>query len=321
MRKSLSLNLAAGALGLMAASSFADIKVNDQLSLSGFFDMSSTAKFPDAGAKSYTASLDQFELDFMFKFSESLSARADLSNATVEQAFISYAATPALTIQAGKFLSSSGWEAAEPTGMYQYSWSDALVYGGYQNGVNVSFVLSPMVSLYAAYVDGIWNADNDMKRAGYEAQVALFPTKEITVKVTGMYEQQPGYGKSVLNAWGAYIAGPLTAAVEGDYLMNYRVEDDNGIGYLAMVNYKLTDAIAVTGRFSGTTVSGNDLAPANPAFVDELTQNEITVSPSYSLAPNWLILAEVQYQLEDGATLFPNTGKGLGLALETTVTF
>jgi len=312
MRKSLSLNLAVGAIGLMAATSFADVKVSDALSLSGFLDMSTTAGFPDAGPKTYTATFDQFEVDFMYKFSDKLSARADINSAgtladgTVmkfEQGFLSYAATSALTIQAGKFLSSSGWEAAEPTGMYQYSYSDALVYGGYQNGVNLSYVVSPMISLYAAYVDGIWNADGDMTRAGYEAQVALMPTKEITVKVTEMYEQQPGYGKNVVNAWGAYIAGPLTAAIEGDYLMNYTAEDDNGIGYLAMVNYKLTDVLAITGRFSGMKTD---------AMPDAI--NEITVSPSYSLASNWLILAEAKYQLAD-------VNKGLGLAIETTVTF
>ncbi len=316
MRKSVTMGLIAGVLSMGLAN--AEIKVGDQLSLSGFLDMSSTAGFPDVGAKTYTATFDQFELDFMYKFSDKLSARADINSAgtvadgTVmkfEQGFLSYAASSALTVQAGKFLSSSGWEAAEPTGMYQYSWSDALVYGGYQNGVNASYVVSPMISVYAAYVDGIWIADGDMKRAGYETQVALMPTKEITVKVTGMYEQEPGYGKSVLNAWGSYVTGPLTAALEGDYLMNYAAEKDNGIGYLAMVNYKLSDVTAVTGRFSGMSTSG-----ATSGSADDFTQNEITVSPSYALAPNWLILAEAKYQLDD-------SNKGLGLAVETTVTF
>ena len=321
MRKSLHTGLTAGmlAMGIIAAPSFAEIKVNDQLSLNGFIDMSTTAGLPDVGPMTATATFDQFELDFMYKFSDKLSARVDLNSlgggATVfEQGFISYAASSDLTIQAGKFLSTSGWEAAEPTGMYQYSYSDAFVYGGYQNGVNVSYTVSPMISLYGAVVDGIWNPDGDIKRAGLEGQVALMPTKEITAKVTGMYEQEVGYGKTVLNAWGSYVMGPLTAAVEADYLMNYRFEDDNGFGYLVMSNYKLTDAFAVTGRFSGISLSDNGLAPANPAYVGEVTQNEITISPSLALLSNWLILAEAKYQLDD-------SNKGLGLAVETTVTF
>jgi hypothetical protein len=310
MRKSLHTGLTAGmlAMGIIAAPSFAEIKVNDQLSLSGFIDMSAYYNtqvfvFPGFTGTSNEpgATLDQFELDFMYKFSDVLSARVDLSNSAVEQGFISYAASSKLTVQAGKFLSSSGWEAAEPTGMYQYDYSDAFVYGGYQNGVNVSYAVSPMISLYAALVDGIWTADGSLKRPGLEGQVALMPTKEVTVKVTGMYEQQPGYGKTVLNAWGAYVAGPLTAAVEADYLMNYTAEDDNGIGYLLMANYKLSDALAVTGRFSGMKTD---------AMPD--AQQEVTVSPSYTLAPNWLILAQAKYQLEPGE---------IGYAVETTVTF
>ena len=301
MRKSLHTGLMAGmlAMGLVAAPSFAEIKVNDQLSLSGFIDMSATHNV--TFADEFSSTFDQFELDFMYKFSDVLSARVDLSNSAVEQGFLSYAASPSLTVQAGKFLSSSGFEAAEPTGMYQFSYSNALVYGGYQNGVNVSYALSSTMALYAALVDGIWTADGNLSRPGVEAQLALMPSKEITAKITGMYEQQPGYGKTVLNAWASYTAGSLTAAVEADYLLNYTAEDDNGIGYLLMVNSKLSDALAVTGRFSGMKTD----AMAEAA-------NEVTVSPSYALAANWLILAEAKYMLDI---------EELGLAVETTITF
>ena len=287
MRKSLHTGLMAGmlAMGLVAAPSFAEIKVNDQLSLSGFIDMSATHNV--TFADEFSSTFDQFELD--------------LSNSAVEQGFLSYAASPSLTVQAGKFLSSSGFEAAEPTGMYQFSYSNALVYGGYQNGVNVSYALSSTMALYAALVDGIWTADGNLSRPGVEAQLALMPSKEITAKITGMYEQQPGYGKTVLNAWASYTAGSLTAAVEADYLLNYTAEDDNGIGYLLMVNSKLSDALAVTGRFSGMKTD----AMAEAA-------NEVTVSPSYALAANWLILAEAKYMLDI---------EELGLAVETTITF
>ena len=312
MRKSTSLNLAAGALGLLAASSFADIKVSDQLSLSGFIDMSTyynTQVFTFPGftgtADEPGATFDQFELDFMYKFSDKLSARVDLNGGqgavAVEQGFISYAATSALTIQTGKFLSVSGWEAAEPTGMYQYDYSNAFVYGGYQNGINVSYTVSPMIALYAALVDGIWVADGSLERPGIEAQVALFPTKEITVKATNLFQQSPGYITDVINVWGAYTAGPLTAALEGNYLMNYTAEDDNGFGGLIMANYKLTDALAVTGRFSMLDTDA----------MAEATQ-EVTIAPSLALTSNWFLLADVKYQL---------AAEELGFALETTVTF
>src|SRR5690606_3500469 len=150
MRTSVSMGLAAGILGMGIAS--AGIKVSDALSLSGFIDMSATAGLPDTGPKSLTASFDQFELDFLYTFSDKLSAQVDVNSIgggalELEQAFIAYTAGPA-TLYAGKFLSATGFEAAEPTGLYQYSYSrncdrtvGGCVYGGYQNGVAVSYTV------------------------------------------------------------------------------------------------------------------------------------------------------------------------------------
>jgi hypothetical protein len=307
MRKPLHAALAASLLAtaFVATPSFAQIKVNDQLSLTGFLDMSMTAALPDSGPKTAGAAFDQFELDFNYTFSDRFAARVDVNSlgggsVDLEQAFISYRVIPEVKVGAGKFLSSSGWEAAEPTGMYQNSYSNAFVYGSYQNGVNVSYAVIPEVTLYAAFVDGIWVDDGDIRRPGLEGQVAYKPTAEITGKLTGMYEQEYGYGKTVVNAWASYITGPVTTAIEGDYLVNYAADGDNGYAYLAMVNYKFANGIAVTGRFSGIDT---DLGPAS---------RELTLSPSYNLADNWLILAEAKYQLD---------AKDIALALETTVTF
>jgi hypothetical protein len=318
MRKSFSLNLAAGVLGvgLAAAPSFADIKVNDQLSLSGFLDMSATynnVAFTPAGtaADEFTATFDQFELDFLYKFTDKLTARVDVNSLgggamALEQGFLTYTTGP-VAFTAGKFLSVSGWEAAEPTGMYQYDYSDAFVYGGYQNGVAVSYTVSPMIALYASVVDGIWVADGNLSRPGVEAQIALMPTKEITVKATNLFQQQPGYITDVVNVWGSYVMGPLTAAIEGNYLMNYTSEEDNGFGGLVMANYKLTDVFAVTGRYSMLSTSGPTDADA-----DDITASEVTIAPSVTLLSNWFALAQAKYQFET---------EELGFAVETTVTF
>src|SRR4051812_276868 len=89
MRKSFSLGLAAGVLGigLSAIPAKADVKLNDQLSLSGFIDMSTyyntqVFTFPGFTGTSNEpgATFDQFELDFMYKFSDKLSARVDLNS-------------------------------------------------------------------------------------------------------------------------------------------------------------------------------------------------------------------------------------------------
>jgi hypothetical protein len=330
MRKSFSLNLAAGVLGvgLAAAPSFADIKISDNLSLSGFIDMSAQYNnqvfvFPGftGVADQYTAGFDQFELDFMYKYGEKLSARVDLNSLAsvpapelaLEQAFITYTEGP-LAITAGKFLSVSGWEAAEPTGMYQYDYSDAFFYGGYQNGLAVSYTVTPMISLYASIVDNVWAPggvnDLNFNKPGAEAQIALMPTKEITAKVAYLFERKPGsvstvatdgnFSTSVVNGWVSYVMGPLTAAVEGNYLTNYNAIDDNGYGGLVMANFKITDEFAITGRYSMS-----DLDITGPA-------SEVTVAPSVALLGNWFALAQVKYQFET---------EEVGFAVETTVTF
>ncbi|HLP40472.1 MAG TPA: hypothetical protein VK465_03105, partial [Fibrobacteria bacterium] len=123
------LPLVLSAVGLGAVSSFAEIKLTDNLSMTGFLDMSVSGK--DTSDASLNMSFDQLELDFLYKYGN-LSARADVNawvtepgmapknTVNLEQAFVSYAFGP-LAVTGGRFLSSSGFEAAEPTGMYQYS--------------------------------------------------------------------------------------------------------------------------------------------------------------------------------------------------------
>jgi hypothetical protein len=314
MRKSFSLNLAAGVLGvgLAAAPSFADIKISDGLALSGFLDMAVVSTLPDGGDPTLNAAFDQFELDFLYKFSDKLTARVDLNAVmangaavTLEQGFLTYTTGP-LAISTGKFLSASGFEAAEPTGLYQYSTSKTLVYGGYQNGANVAYTLSPMISLYGAVVGSVWdNTDTELTEPGYEAQISLMPVTGATIKAGYFTEDVGDFYTGLTNVWASYVAGPLTVAAEFNHLTNWfgdhdadddtpnvPIEDNGGIGYLVMANFKLNDKLGITGRYSAidTDVGGLD--------------NEVTVSPGYAISNAWFVLAEVKYELELKRTNF-----------------
>lgn len=315
MKKSNKMAMVAAMLSLGAASSFAEIKLTDNLSTTGFIDMSLNGhKDSSKTDASLAAGLDQFEVDFMYKYGN-ISARADLNalpttagtSTTIEQAYIT-GTMGATAISAGRFLSSSGWEAAEPTGMYQWSYSrqfgnDGPVYGGYQNGVNVAWT-SPMFGLYAAVVSDLWNAQEFeiMKTPGFEAQVSVMPMPGVTAKVAYLFQMNDSTvtpakteNQSLLNVWASYAKGPITAAAEWDLMMNWNgVKNFNGNGWLAMVNYKATDKIAATLRYSGNKFSID--TPIGTLDAD--TQGEITVSPSYAFSPNWLILAEYKYELD-----------------------
>src|SRR5688500_7955971 len=133
MKNLKNLPLALTVLGLGATASFAEIKLTDNLSMSGFLDMSASGfagsedTSPDA---TLNATFDQLELDFMLKYGD-FSARADINSlgggaVSLEQGFVTAALTPGLSLTMGRFLSVSGFEAAEPTGLYQYSVSKLL---------------------------------------------------------------------------------------------------------------------------------------------------------------------------------------------------
>ncbi|HKP98412.1 MAG TPA: outer membrane beta-barrel protein [Fibrobacteria bacterium] len=325
MKKLNKLPLALTILGLGAASSFAAIPIGDSLSVSGFLDMSANGMAPDTGDATLNAAVDQFEIDFMLKFGY-FSARADINSigptgaVSFEQGFVTAALTEGLTVSVGKFLSSSGFEAAEPTGLYQYSVSKLMsgcatgapncVYGGYQNGLNVAYA-APKFALYGSVVTSVWGTDVDLKTPGFEAQLALMPVEGLTAKVTGLYEMYDDTtshdSQSELNVWAQYVMGPLTVAAEYSMLMDWMVKGESGNGWLAMANYKLTDKIAATVRYSGIKMESAD----DP-------DTEVTFSPSFAVAPNWLALAEVRYEIEGDTA--PDI-KGVSYAVESTFSF
>lgn len=228
-----------------------------------------------------------------------------------EQAFVSYAiGSGATNLTLGRFLSVSGFEAAEPTGLYQFSVNKALRYGGYQTGASLGYN-GGMFGLYAAFVTNPWaGGDADVTLPGFEAQLALMPTSAITVKATAVVDisedsTDESTNRQLYNAWAQFASGAITAAGEFSYLIDY--DETEGMGYMAMINYKIGSNYAVTLRHSGWIPDGGDLA------------SEVTFSPSVILTPNWSALAEVRVDLDKDAA--DETVTTTTLAAETIFTF
>ena len=326
--------IAAFALAIFAAqTAFAEVE------FSGFVDMS---VFSDDGDASM--SLDQFELDVSTDLGGGISMRADVNAmgptapVELEQAFITYDTGEGLALTVGKFLSCTGFEAAEPTGLYQYSTAYApLVYGGYQNGVAASYG-SDMFGLYGAVVSSVWDGAetdflgdageaveasidtlgmagdvhvtkmNDAKPApesdfGFEAQVALMPVEGVTAKAALAKEDE----QTLINVWGMLETGPLTVAAEVNSMSDWG-EYESGLGYLGMVNYGLSDQVGVTVRYSAiawTPIGGGE---------DEET-SEITIAPSYAVSDNWSLIGELKMLTVGDADAVPQ------IALESLLTF
>ena len=266
-------------LALCAKSVTADVE------LSGFVDMSILSDDGVVGM-----GLDQLELDLSTDLGDGISIRADVNAmgptapVTLEQAYIAYEVGEGLSLTVGKFLSCTGFEAAEPTGMYQYSYSATLVYGGYQNGIAASYATDKF-GVYGAVVSSVWDgSDKDLDGDfGIEAQLILTPIEGVTAKAAFAMEDK----QNLINVWGLYENGPLSVAAEVNLMSDWGAYD-SGLGYLAMVNYGLSDQIGVTARYSAIA-----LTPPGKGAKDDET-NEITIAPSYAISDNWGLVAEAK---------------------------
>lgn len=287
-----------------------EIKINDNLSTTGFLDMSANGVTPDGGDATLNVSFDQFELDFIYNFGN-VSARADINalpstsaapgtNVFLEQAYINYVAGKT-NLYAGRFLSSSGFEAAEPIGLFQYSTSKTLVYGYYQNGMAASYT-GALFGVYGAVVSDLWNPQEfDAKTPGFEGQVSLTPTKELTAKATFLYQMYDDTtshdNQQLLNAWAQYAGGPVLVAAEFNMLTNWGADNLAGMGWLGMINYKITSKFALTARYSALMLDDNRLS------TDDM-DGEVTLSPGFTINGNWLVLAEAKREIDKKVTSY-----------------
>lgn len=225
---------------------FAEIKLTDNLSVSGFLDMSAVVT-DDGNNTTASMSFDQLEVDFHYTYG-SVTARADIDttggfshptepigqsqDVILEQGFVTYTfpedTLSGLSITAGRFLSSFGFETAEPTGLFQFSFSEGIPYPAYQNGVAIGLSPTKEFGIYAAVLSGVWDVnDTDVKvpgdyDLGFEGQLSLMPVEQLTAKVGFAFEDIEVAGKeetrSELNAWVSFTQGALTLAGEIDLL-------------------------------------------------------------------------------------------------------
>ena len=320
-------------LAFSLGSASAEIKLTDDLSISGFLDMSSTTT-SGGDETDIGLSFDQFELDFHLN-QGSVAARVDIDSTArtiggkvvqLEQGYVTYtlpeSTVSGVSIKAGRFLSAMGFEAAEPTGLFQYSFSEGIPYPGYHNGIGVDVTPTKQLGIYVALLSGVWDVnDTDVKNPGIEAQLSLTPTEQITAKVGYAMDMLEDYSQSELNAWAQFTQGPLTLAGEVDLLQNWGHEGKNGMHFLGMANVSLENMIGapvgVTVRFSGISLDEEDdghghAAPSADEEGDSSSSNEFTLSPSYSVTDNWLILAEFKQRIDAEETI---------IALESLLTF
>lgn len=285
------------ASAFLAASSFsfAEIALTENLSVEGFVDMSYT----DSDADNSAFGIDQVEFDFLFS-QGAVSAQVDVEyeegadqggTTEIEQAFITYDRGNGTAFTAGRFASLLGFEAFEPTGLYQYStaYSDRTGLPGYGEGVKYTAEIAGSY-FGLAIVDGVTgNVIGDGEGYSIEAAFAIDSSAQegLSFFYGARYDVDDADADDdlLVNAYVTYETGAWIFAAEVVHLDDGDQHDSSA---LVMANYTYSDAASITGRYS--VEDGGTL-----------DASKITLAHNYALADNLALITELSEVDVDGA--------------------
>ncbi len=322
-----------------------EIVVNEFLSFEGFVDMSyshSDADVDFLGSDSSNSyAIDQVEISWLFNF-DAVTAQIDLEyedgddDDNVEQAFVNLALSNGDVLTAGRYASMLGFEAYEPTGLYQYS--TAYTLGGddlsaaseYVQGVKYTRTTdTTMLSIslqdqsFGTDAGRLGGDSNDALGllgedidSSYAVEVAgsIDLGNGFTVFAGGAFEDADSGNNELLNVYATYETGAWLFAAEIN-VSEYDEDGDNvdGTTGLVMANYAYSDVASVTGRLSTINYEQGDV---------ELEATKYTVAHNLALADNLLLVTEISYEdgdLEDGGDTID--GNNLVFAAELLFSF
>jgi hypothetical protein len=291
-----SLRLAGWATALLAlaGTATADIKLNENFTVSGY--ISGTASFTEWEDPSGASTDDSFmdvdavKLTSIASF-EKVTGTVSLHTFTsqdpvVLDAFATYSLDSGTSVTFGKFLSYLGYEAFDYPNMLQISYANTLgaFIPAYHSGVRFDFS-GEGVSGGIAVVDSVYGptyfkGDGDLDNgAGFEGYVkftsgdaSLFAAIAYDDGVAGSNDD-----RFTFDLWGQTKVGSTTLAAEYCY------------SKLLLAMTPINDKWTVTGRLSGGEDESLAVGPATPTFF------KATISPAVTLTPNLGILFEYSY--------------------------
>ncbi len=310
-KKTMGLTAAISALSASGIAN-ADIELGDGLSVMGFVDMSYFYSDVDGADESEIAfAVDQVETTFLYSGKDGISAQVDIEygesgtgngedETFVEQAFITKQVTDNLSITGGRFLSYTGWETEEPTGLFQYSGTGygGIFYGGYQQGVTGMYD-GDGVDFMVSFVNDAFNPINsDRESVEVELGIAVQPSEGLTAKL--FYIQDDGNDTDLVNFWTSYEVSNWTFAFE--YNTGEYANDAEADGFLLMANVASGDW-AFTARYHSFEVDDTNGTFIDPVFgttgATSFENSAITLAPSYVLSDNLLAVFEVRLDETD----------------------
>ncbi|MGJ8649143.1 MAG: hypothetical protein ACSHX4_02175 [Opitutaceae bacterium] len=350
-------NKIAIASAFIAASSFSmgEIVVNDFLSFEGFVDMSYTHEDTETGNNNddteNSYGLDQVEISWLFDF-DPVTAQIDLqylgsgtdTNTNVEQAFVTYHFDNGGAVTAGRYASMLGFEAYEPTGLYQFSTAYDIragvrdlsnINGQYANGVKFTyetdttfFGISLQDEAFSGGVSGNLGGDDDNRSFGLEVAGSLTMENGLTFFLGGAYEDgDEGLGDTyIINTYATFETGAWIFAAElnlgntesGSFAYagpggNFAKADADLFSALIMANFAYSDQASVTGRISYQEFESNNVAGFEAEYL------KYTLAHGYAFTDNLSLVNEISYI--DGERGFGTDYESLNLAAELIFSF
>ncbi|MDB2310401.1 porin [Opitutales bacterium] len=314
-------NKIAIASAFVAASSFSmgEIVVNDFLSFEGFVDSSYSHTDSDVDGNENSFAVDQVEISWLFDF-DAVTAQVDfdsedsngsngddvyddrdtgsgLGEVEVEQAFVNYALANGDVATAGRYASMLGFEAFEPTGLYQYSTAyDASGLPGYAQGVKYTRESDASFFGISIQDEAFDNGQGNLSSSSYaiEAAYAQDLGNGLTVFLGGAYEDADAGDSYIVNAYATYETGAWLFAAEVNFGnsesgafndLTVTGADTDVMSGLVMANYAYNETASVTGRISYEEIEGNGKS--------DITK--YTLAHNKALADNLALITEVSF--------------------------
>ncbi|MGC6455704.1 MAG: outer membrane beta-barrel protein [Coraliomargaritaceae bacterium] len=305
----------------LAASSLAtaEILINEFLSFEGFIDMSyqhahTDTEPPSSGGSDNRFGVDQVEINWLFNFdkvtgvvdfaytgSDAVGSAVNSGDATqLEQAYATYAPGYGGAITVGRFESMLGFEATEPTELYQSSSAyDRGILPGYGEGVQYTYA-SDEFFWGAALVSSFSNYDTERLGGSGDSNYALevaasYAMDRMSFFLGGFYEDSEGTSDGSTHAINAYVtyemgawifAGELNMGNTEVNAYNLGGTDDDAMNGLLMVNYAYSDVASITGRISFEKVDSDN---------EESSQTKWTLAHGYAFTDNLSLVTEVSF--------------------------
>ncbi|MDF2459280.1 MAG: hypothetical protein K0S79_1696 [Nitrospira sp.] len=294
----------------LAAVAHAEVKINDNLALSGFAVGALTSSDTDSGGTTSTA-LDSGVTNFdavkvaLTGTYDAISGKVSLfyvpestsggSEAGLLDGYLTYTAGP-VSFTGGKFLSYLGYEAWDAINMTTISYGNSWnAIPGYHSGAKVDFA-GDGFALGAAVTDSLYmdplhffGGDGDFGDGlGYEVYANYTGVEKLTLFFGLGIEDEDGLDTQyVYNFWASYA---LTEAFSVAAELTY---NDNGADeasrWALFGIYTFSDTISVTGRVSGV------IEGIPTATTTDDAGTAFTIAPTYTINENFAVRAEVTY--------------------------